>query len=68
MAGLRSTLLLAETDHIDQRNGSGRTALYEASQRGQTSVMALLLQHRANPNAKTTHGYTDPPPILQTPQ
>jgi ankyrin repeat protein len=37
-----TTLLLAEKDHIDRPNGRGRTALHEASKRGQTATVALL--------------------------
>ena len=60
--GRRPRRCWQKPDGIDRRNGSGRTALYEASKRGHTPVVALLLQHGANPNTKANQGYT---PLLQ---
>ncbi|MDR4473234.1 MAG: ankyrin repeat domain-containing protein [Nitrospira sp.] len=44
--------LLDDGAPVDQPNGNRRTALYEASKRGRTAVVTLLLNRGANPNAR----------------
>lgn len=51
--------LIAAGADVNNQDQSGGTALHVAALKGFVSIASLLLQHGADPNARTTQGPTD---------